>query len=110
MNGLELNNGLPRHASGHPADAAGAVVDVEDGCLYFACPHCGGGVVVLESEVNCRIFRHGVMRDGSGGVPPHAPREQCDAMVAGDAVYGCARPFELIPVGREFVVRACEYV
>lgn len=29
--------------------------------LTIKCPHCQGYVIIKKNEINCRIFRHGVV-------------------------------------------------
>lgn len=72
----------------------------------FACPHCEGLVEVLASQINCKIFRHGVMRGTHNQVNPHASRDECDRLVRDNAVWGCCRPFTFD--GQ--TVAKCEYI
>ena len=52
---------------------------VDDDCYIFECPHCEIPVQVEGSQVNCSIFRHGLMKDtymvrcSSGVVRIHVP-------------------------------------
>jgi predicted RNA-binding Zn-ribbon protein involved in translation (DUF1610 family) len=59
----------------------------------FACPHCGGFILVAKEEINCQIFRHGQYRTGQA-VHPHAPRALCEHLVAKNLVYGCCKPLK----------------
>lgn len=51
----------------------------DDNCYIFECPHCGVPVQVESNQVNCRIFRHGQMKNtymvrfSSGTVRVHVP-------------------------------------
>lgn len=84
----------------------------KDHCYIFACPHCELPVQVLENEVNCQIFRHGVMKSTNSQVNPHASKEHCDRLVEQDLVYGCCKPFKLIR-GQNGVVEyaeCCDYI
>ena len=36
---------------------------MDDDCYIFECPHCGVPIQVEGSQVNCRIFRHGQMKN-----------------------------------------------
>jgi len=36
---------------------------IDDDCYIFECPHCGVPVQVEGNQVNCRIFRHGQMKN-----------------------------------------------
>lgn len=77
--------------------------------LVFICPHCGNELIILENEINCRIFRHAVYKNWEP-VNPHAGKELCDKLVAEDKVLGCCKPFELIKSkSGEWEIKACEY-
>ena len=55
------------------------------------CPHCH--VSVWVEEVNCAIFRCGIVKATGEQVPPHLPKEECDRL--GDTIWGCSKPFQL---------------
>jgi hypothetical protein len=59
----------------------------------FTCPHCGRWVQVAACDVACGIFRDGNFKSNGGAVAPHLPQSECDALVAGDLIYGCGKPF-----------------
>jgi hypothetical protein len=67
----------------------------EDGQYIFECPHCEGIIVVSENEVNCKIFRHCVMKSNWQQVNPHASKEECNMLSSMKLVYGCCQPFRL---------------
>lgn len=73
--------------------------------LIVYCPHCGGAVWV--TEINCRIFRHGVLKETGIQMDPHAPKEVCDDMVDKGLIYGCGKPFWLDEAN---VAIACDYL
>jgi len=64
--------------------------------LYIQCPHCAVMCEVL--EINCRIFRCGVYKKNNKQIPQHMPKAQCEQLIEEDAIYGCGKPFELIPL------------
>lgn len=78
--------------------------------IVLVCPHCQGTVVVDPQELNCRIFRHGVFRTTGEPIHPHAPREECERLVAAGAIFGCGGPFrvERTAEGEHAVV--CDYI
>ncbi len=79
--------------------------------MVFVCPHCSDAIVVLRNEVNCRIFRHGVMKSDYKQVDPHAPKDVCDRLVAEGLIFGCGRPFRLVPDGNDgFTIEICDYI
>lgn len=65
--------------------------------LLASCPHCGGTVVVAKSELASQGFRHGMLKDGSGQIPPHADQNTCETLRAANAVWGCGKPFKINP-------------
>jgi hypothetical protein len=68
----------------------------DDGMYIFECPHCTGIVIVNSQEVNCQIFRHGIMKSNGEQVNPHAPKEECEMLSSSGLVHGCCNPFILI--------------
>lgn len=84
----------------------------EDNCYLFKCPNCKVLTQVAENEVNCQIFRHGVMKRSGQQVNPHAPKEHCDQLVEQDLVYGCCKPFRLFRGNSGAVEYAdiCDYI
>ena len=65
----------------------------DDGMYVFSCPHCRGTIMVSPAEVACKIFRHAVMKETGAPINPHTTQEECERLVATDAVRGCAKPF-----------------
>jgi hypothetical protein len=61
--------------------------------MSLPCPHCGGEIQII--ELNCKIFRHAVYKDGKQ-LDPHASKELCDLVVKENLVYGCAKPFQIV--------------
>jgi len=59
----------------------------------FACPHCNGLVEVRANEINCTIFRHATLKSSGQQISPHAPKDECDKLLASGTINGCAKPF-----------------
>ena len=66
--------------------------------ITFECPTCGGMIEVAENEVNCRIFRHGVLKSNMQQINPHSREAECKHYVANELIYGCGYPFQLTPL------------
>jgi hypothetical protein len=49
----------------------------------------------MKREVNCRIFRCGVIKNTNQPIPPHAPKIVCDQLALTGQIYGCGKPFRL---------------
>jgi len=60
--------------------------------------------MVDRKELNCRIFRHGVMRDAYERlgvmvqIPPHSPKRYCDHLAANNLIIGCGKPYKVVDV------------
>ena len=73
----------------------------------FDCPHCAQPIQVPKNGVNCQIFRHGAFRHNPDiQIPPHAPREICEQLVADNMIFGCGKPFKFDGV----TATICDYV
>jgi len=75
----------------------------------FECPHCNGTIIVIKNELNCRIFRHGIYKDGTQ-LPPHSSKEICDKFVEDKENFGCGKPFQIVEIRNEFKIEPCEYI
>ena len=53
------------------------------------------GIVVI-TEINCSIFRHGVLKSNGQQINPHATQQECKSFLERDLIYGCGKPFQLI--------------
>ena len=73
--------------------------------FHVTCPHCKE--IVWIQELNCRIFRHGILKINGVQMDPHSPKELCDALASNGHIYGCGKPF-LININLEAVI--CEYI
>lgn len=71
----------------------------------FFCPHCGGGIEV--ADMQCRVFRHCVLKNKGILVNPHASKEELDILLRQDLIYGCGKPFRIDQNGVPVV---CEYI
>jgi hypothetical protein len=61
--------------------------------FIFECPHCKLLIIVKKEEINCKIFRHGVLKDTLTMINPHSSKEICDELKEKDLIYGCGKPF-----------------
>jgi len=83
-----------------------------DSSYVFSCPHCDMFIQVLREDVNCQIFRHGVIRSSGEQVNQHSTKEYCDSLLNNNLVIGCCKPFKLILNDKNFVefVDLCDYL
>ena len=73
------------------------------------CPHCQQFIIIL--ELNCKIFRHGTYKESGEQIPPHSPKEICDALIESDQIYGCGKPFKIVILETgEWKIEICDYI
>jgi len=75
--------------------------------IIIECPHCKD--LILINEINCSIFRHGVLKLNGEQINPHASKPECDLLFEQNLIYGCGKPFELVKKDDIFVGEICEY-
>ena len=77
--------------------------------LVVTCPHCGDPVLI--EQLNCCIFRHGILIASGRQIEPHSPKELCDFYVAKNKIYGCGKPFQIVRnANNELVAVVCGYI
>jgi len=70
--------------------------DPDANILIVTCPHCSDIITIEKHQLNCCIFRHGVIKTTGDQIPPHAPKSECDNLFNNDLIYGCGKPFQII--------------
>ena len=79
--------------------------------LQIECPHCLHQIIIMKNEINCAIFRHGVLKKNGLQMPPHLEKRICDELVRQDLIYGCGKPFKLVKNDKNEVVPViCDYI
>jgi hypothetical protein len=63
--------------------------------ILVHCPHCQQWIEIL--AINCAIFRCGIYRQTGEQLPPHLSKEECDRVAEQQLIYGCGKPFKVIP-------------
>lgn len=76
----------------------------------FKCKHCNEEFIVNRNDFNCMILRHGVYKSNMNNMNPHAPREECDMLLANNLIFGCGKPLKIIQDGDNFDVIICDYI
>jgi hypothetical protein len=84
-------------------------IQKNDNYYVFNCPHCLETIIVSISELNCRIFRHGIYKNTYKQVDPHLNKIECDRLLNEDKVYGCCKPFEIITNNNKLFCVKCDY-
>jgi DNA-directed RNA polymerase subunit RPC12/RpoP len=76
--------------------------------FIVVCPHCKQSILI--QEINCGIFRHGIIISSGEQIDPHAPKSICDELYHTNQIYGCGKPFRLIQKNNEYVAESCDYI
>jgi hypothetical protein len=82
--------------------------------IVIECPHCKNPVLI--ERLNCCIFRHGVFKSNGKQIDPHAEKELCQLYVKNDLIFGCGKPFQIIPNDHsknnddKFIAVICAYI
>ncbi len=63
--------------------------------LIVECPHCSEPILIFKKEINCKIFRHGVLKSTNQQIDPHLPKSECEFLVKNEKIYGCGGPFKI---------------
>jgi hypothetical protein len=72
------------------------------------CPHCNEYVEIL--ELNCKIFRHGILKSNNMQMNPHALEEECNYLIVNNLIYGCGKPFKIEVNNNLMNVFICDYI
>jgi hypothetical protein len=76
--------------------------------IVVTCPHCNLHIIIL--ELNCQIFRHGVVISTGEQIDPHTSKTDCDDLVKKQMIYGCGKPFRVDKVENKHIASICEYI
>jgi hypothetical protein len=61
-------------------------------------------------EINCGIFRHGILKENNQQIDQHAPKQICDQYVKEDLIIGCGKPFKLFMQSGVYIAIKCDYI
>ena len=75
--------------------------------IIVSCPHCGDYIQILKKEINCKIFRHGVLKRSGKQMEPHLEKDECDRLFAEGLIFGCGKPFML---NDYMIAVVCDYI
>jgi len=78
--------------------------------ITLECPHCKIPFIINEKDLNCCIVRHAVLKSNMQQINPHAPKAECDRLVAENLVLGCAKPVKIIKKKDEYETVICDYI
>jgi len=75
----------------------------------ITCPNCND--ILIISELNCAIFRHGIYKKSNEQIDPHSYKEICDKLIESDQIYGCSKPFQIVILDDgTWIVQKCDYI
>lgn len=75
--------------------------------IIIECPHCKDEIIIMKKELNCRIFRHGIIKNTYIQMNPHESRDKCEKYKKEDLIFGCGKPFR---INNKFIAEICEYI
>jgi len=76
--------------------------------IVTTCPHCNDQILI--EQLNCKIFRHGILKSNNSQINPHASKEECEYYINNNLIYGCGNPFKIIEINNELKAVICEYI
>ena len=76
--------------------------------IVLECPHCKQLFEIV--ELNCRIFRCGILKENYTQIPPHSTKDVCDDLKARDLIFGCGKPFRIEKNGDTYISIICDYI
>jgi hypothetical protein len=76
--------------------------------ILVVCPHCNGTVLV--EQLNCQIFRHGILKETGQQINPHLKKSDCDLLFESGRIYGCGKPFKVVPKADTYEAIVCDYI
>ena len=77
--------------------------------IVVTCPHCNEFIVI--EKLNCKIFRHGILKIDGKQIDPHSSKEICDMYVSRNEIYGCGKPFIIVVDNSQNIqTKPCEYI
>lgn len=78
--------------------------------IYVFCPHCNSLILIYKNEINCSIFRHGVLKSNNQQIHPHLSKSECYRLVEEGLIIGCGKPFRLVMNKEEYLAVKCDYI
>ena len=77
--------------------------------IIITCPHCNDSILI--EQLNCKIFRHGILKSNNTQINPHANEEECCYYINNNLIYGCGKPFKIVEnENNELTSVICEYI
>ncbi len=77
--------------------------------IIVNCPHCENKISIMSNEINCGIFRHGLLKRDYSQINPHETKDICDRLYENGEIFGCGKPFRLL-AGEKYEAIKCDYI
>jgi len=78
--------------------------------INIQCPNCNLEIIIYKNEINCGIFRHGVLKSTGEQICPHLSKINCENLITNNLIYGCGKPFRIIKNNENYKALICEYI
>jgi hypothetical protein len=78
--------------------------------IIVLCPHCNQEILIIENDINCAIFRHGILKKNFDQINPHETKTECDRLYEEKLIYGCGKPFQLVKKENIYETIVCDYI
>lgn len=82
--------------------------------IILECPHCNGTIIVLEKQLNCKIFRHGILKKNGKQIDPHFKKDDCERLLRDNLIWGCGKPFKVFESIKDqqkiYKAEICDYI
>jgi len=73
------------------------------------CPNCNEFIII--EEINCGIFRDGVIKQTGIQMDPHLSKIICEELKDKNLIYGCGKPFKIImDMNKCIKICECDYI
>jgi hypothetical protein len=72
------------------------------------CPHCKEYIII--EQINCGIFRHGILKSNLKQINPHSSEELCKFYIDTNKIYGCGKPFQIVEINNQYEITICGYI
>lgn len=78
--------------------------------IHVECPNCKNMILIMSTDINCAIFRHGAYKSNMAQINPHESKEVCDSLFNENKIYGCGKPFKLLSNENNYLTEMCDYL
>jgi hypothetical protein len=76
--------------------------------FIIKCPNCNEFTMI--QQINCGIFRHGIIKKTGQQIDPHLNKELCEQLINNNEIYGCGKPFQIIINNNKIEINICDYI